>query len=91
MVDSDVGAKPIGACSGTVNQKLLRLVIASQRGPTDSKVEVDIVSFHEPGILEVVLIKYGVCAPTLCHAVKTTCEWGKDGVCVLLSTWPSSS
>ena len=43
MVDADVGAKPVGACSGTVNQKLLRHVAASQRGPTDSKLSTCIL------------------------------------------------
>ena len=43
MVDADVGAKPVGACSGTVNQKLLRHVVASQRVPTDSKLSTCIL------------------------------------------------
>ena len=38
MVDADVGAKPVGACSGTVNKKVSRHVVASQRGPTDFKL-----------------------------------------------------
>ena len=79
MVDVDMGAKPVEACSGTVNQKLFRYVAVSQRGLTDSKLStcilenrlccnffrfrLRIVSLHEPKILKVPLVNQGLCAP----------------------------